>query len=95
MTHNWQDLIAEARRLNHEAQATIDGLLATAKPAHARKQRSAKARIRAVVEAARAVGIDPQTIEIDGVKISAGDPASASNDRAVVKLDKWLEKNAR
>jgi hypothetical protein len=65
-----RDLIAEARRLNHDMQATIDRLLAIAKPARALKQRSAKARIRAVVEAARAVGIDPQTVEVDGVKVT-------------------------
>jgi hypothetical protein len=82
--------IGEIRRLNHEMQTRIDQLLAEAKPA---RQRSVLARARAVAKAAKAIGIDPQTIEIDGVKVSAGQPTP--KDTAAAKLDKWLEKNAR
>jgi hypothetical protein len=93
MTDKPQDLIAEARRLNHEAQAIIDRLLDTAKPVRAPRQRSAKARIRAVVEAARAVGMDPQIVEVDGVKVSAArlDP----DDAAATAFETWkARKNA-
>jgi hypothetical protein len=66
-----RNLIAGARRLNHDMQATIAGLLATAKSGRAPKRRSAKTRIRAVVEGAREVGMDIQRVEVDGVTVTA------------------------
>jgi hypothetical protein len=89
-----RDLIEEARRINAEVRGTIDRLLATGKPVRAPKQRSAKARIRAAVEAAKAVGIDPQSVEIDGVTVSAANPIPDS--AAATAYDKWkARKDAR
>lgn len=84
--------IEEARRINRAMRRQIEAWIDSA-PKSPPRQRSVKARISAVVKAARSVGIDPQTVEIDGVKVSAANPTPEDAAKAAVKS--WKAKHGR
>jgi hypothetical protein len=83
--------LEQALRINRAMRRQIETMLDTPKkPA----QQTVRARMAKVVKAARSLGIDPKSVTIDGVTVSAAQPTP--EDKAMRAYDKWkAKKNAR